>query len=717
MTTGTLSIDIGKEVHCMTPVQNSGFVGSEIFSLIKNVHYKRNFGAGDADNEVQAKFHDVLNTNKEIEAGATLQEESVSVERFVSVLDKRRITKRTEEDGCEWKPPVNVHAETVSSKVDSLISTLRVRFNCERQARKDTTKSTRSQYIFCNSVDAFLRHHEKPKVDIHYSETEGCSPEEGLYSFAVRPSRIKKGRKDTFATPQPNTNVYAVSSNAVIGTRAENCGDEGSNNSTRFINTVSAMQNADASGDVFKHKNTVIWKIPSLFKAPDYIVTPIVKCNNPEDVNSHVISPVDTIRKSESVNGCSITLIKKKIGFAELLPIFCATANPSNPYSLAIVPIYKVQSCLKASGHAVPLMHDYHVPEKNCDYVIQTFPKVTFGNSIPSMLEYHSSDKNYDHTITPSERANIVHAIPLLLEYYSSQQKNGDHVISPFQGVSFSAEIDGSVYKIDILESMTQLKRRICDTAKHYKKPTLVEICGRILRLIPNVPTNEELSGDSVLPIKSLIILGEVYSNIIHITCTFHTLEKAGTEKICEMPVPSQLILTGIKEIYGHALSQIRYMLTAKEYKTFALPQIHMMTLAVDMYGHMLPKIYKVGGYTYKEKNKSVCPVTNRTNLEETHDNDVTPVCKTLIPEESYSHMFPLIYKSESGKVHDYEKGPIDNVSTTGNVSDNVSTTDSRYTTVHEVHAATSDTLIDEYDDDSLFGILSVYCNSEIHSR
>ncbi|XP_053385299.1 uncharacterized protein LOC128550376 [Mercenaria mercenaria] len=712
MSTIQTPLENGKDISCTIPVQSSGLVDSDVLSLKSNVLFDNKVGAGDGYK--LGLF--AANTNKEAEEAA---------ERYISVLDKRRIKRKLEEDGYEWKPSPKPDTENISNKIDSVLSKLKNRFGEEKQARADNIKPSYSQYIFSNSVDAFLRHHEKPQVEIQYSETEGSVQGEGLYTFAVKPSRIRKRRKDTPDTPRGNTNIYAVSPNEVT---------------KRLSNPVSAVQNTGTSGDVLNHMNTVICSIPSAYEASDFTVSLLSKCTSPEKVNSYVIPPNDNILISGTIDSCIAPPTNTMMmTFEELLPIIDLIGTPSNPYFRATVPIYKVQTHTKAFDFAIPswiehhrsvknngfvippferVTADYAIPEmlecdssnRNDDYVKHAFLNVIISHDIPSRTEYHSLHQNDDYGLLPFQKVTIGHGFPSMRQ---SSHENGDHIISPFKRLKLKTKISSSsIYKTNMLANMMQTKRRIYDNSKHpfNKKPKAIEICGHILRLIHSVMADGALYGHSVTPIHNLTVSGGVCDNTIYLTGAFQYIEDSGTEQILELSIHKELSSTEIKEMYRNAPPPVRYMLTAKEHKSYATASVYRMTLAVEIYNQTVRQIYKVTGHTYKERcDKTVSAITRRTTLQTIPD-------KRLVLDKINDHVFHPAYKATSEKGHDYDKIPIDSISVLGNISDSTIKEDSKCHTAHEVHEAVYDTIIEESGDDSPFGILSIYCNSEIHS-
>ena len=122
--------------------------------------------------------------------------------RFVSILEKRRMDRKIEgEMEIVWKPLEKVEDELVARKVENLISKLKNRFSEEKEARKRVMKQNPQYFEFCNSVDAFLRHIEKPKVEIKFSKRESDIQDEGLFSFGVRPVSVKRNTCRKMPTP------------------------------------------------------------------------------------------------------------------------------------------------------------------------------------------------------------------------------------------------------------------------------------------------------------------------------------------------------------------------------------------------------------------------------------------------------------------------------------------------------------------------------------
>ncbi|XP_060557838.1 uncharacterized protein LOC132718212 [Ruditapes philippinarum] len=91
--------------------------------------------------------------------------ESESPKRFTSVLERRRI-KRKEDDeaNIEWSRSEMPDKSAIESRRDYIIENLKNQFKEEKFARRQAPKVSTSYKVFCNSVDAFLRHLENPKV-------------------------------------------------------------------------------------------------------------------------------------------------------------------------------------------------------------------------------------------------------------------------------------------------------------------------------------------------------------------------------------------------------------------------------------------------------------------------------------------------------------------------------------------------------------------------
>ncbi|XP_060600500.1 uncharacterized protein LOC132753946 [Ruditapes philippinarum] len=180
-----LYTDYLKELCCP---KTDGGINSE---LLENAgHLPHTDGAGDGPDISDV----IVDISKVTEEDDSINNDTS--ERFVSVLERRRMMRKLEEEKeIDWKVSGKVDEKEMKSKVESLLSKLKDRFSEEKEARKSIVKPNRSYYNFCNSVDAFLRHIEKPKIDIKYSEVNDDSQGEELYSFGVRPASIGKNRK------------------------------------------------------------------------------------------------------------------------------------------------------------------------------------------------------------------------------------------------------------------------------------------------------------------------------------------------------------------------------------------------------------------------------------------------------------------------------------------------------------------------------------------
>ena len=153
-------------------------------------------GAGDGP----SKSEDQVKADIVDEVQKAMEEDDFHDEkpgRFVSILERRRMDRKIEEEKeIVWKPLEKVEDELVAKKVENLISKLKNRFSEEKEARKRAVKQNPSYFEFCNSVDAFLRHIEKPKVEIKFSERDSDVQVERLFSFGVRPVSVKRSRKN-----------------------------------------------------------------------------------------------------------------------------------------------------------------------------------------------------------------------------------------------------------------------------------------------------------------------------------------------------------------------------------------------------------------------------------------------------------------------------------------------------------------------------------------
>ncbi|XP_060599132.1 uncharacterized protein LOC132752764 [Ruditapes philippinarum] len=130
---------------------------------------------------------------------------SESPKRFSSVLELRRI-KRKEEDeaNIEWSRPEMPDKSAIESRMDNIIENLKKQFKEEKFARRQAPKVSTSYQVFCNSVDAFLRHLENPKVKYPESNRE-------LPGNAVKPDKITSTKQMSVDTPAQTSPVHEES--------------------------------------------------------------------------------------------------------------------------------------------------------------------------------------------------------------------------------------------------------------------------------------------------------------------------------------------------------------------------------------------------------------------------------------------------------------------------------------------------------------------------
>ncbi|XP_060561979.1 uncharacterized protein LOC132721656 [Ruditapes philippinarum] len=131
-----------------------------------------------------------------------IKTESESPHKFTSVLERRRI-KRKEEDeaNIEWSPLEKPDNSAIESRMDNIIENLKKQFKQEKFARRQAPKVSTSYKVFCNSVDAFLRHLENPKVKYQESNRE-------LPGNAVKPDKITSTKQMSVDTPAQDSPVH-----------------------------------------------------------------------------------------------------------------------------------------------------------------------------------------------------------------------------------------------------------------------------------------------------------------------------------------------------------------------------------------------------------------------------------------------------------------------------------------------------------------------------
>lgn len=213
-------------------------------------------------------------------------------ERFLTILERRRLAKKTgEKVKYEWKT-TEPDREAVKSKVSGLIGRLKRQFREEKQSRKQLTENTSNyaRHIWNNSMGTFLRHHEKPKIEIQYSESSNNSSVEGVYTFAVRPSVIRKRQtreKMHFGTVLQN-NVQDTTQWEVLKMQME---VKSHNTTQKLKDDFATPSNKETiSVDVNGHEQLLCNKTPmTLDTFYHHTVTMLNKVNAQENVTGQAV--------------------------------------------------------------------------------------------------------------------------------------------------------------------------------------------------------------------------------------------------------------------------------------------------------------------------------------------------------------------------------------------------------------------------------------------
>ncbi|XP_053383536.1 uncharacterized protein LOC123564786 [Mercenaria mercenaria] len=608
-------------------------------------------GAGDCNTQKLVKLEGVVDTSEDTKADDLSHGGLTVAERFVSILDKRRQKRKVEEDiEVEWKPSIKPDVETVASRVDSLISKLKRQLNEEKQTRSTVVKSNYSQ--FSNGVDAFLRYHEKPRADIQFSEDDGITEGEGLYSFAVRPSKIRKRKKDTFDV-QENSNIFKMAPSEYLGTTPEHSGDE-FKKELKCRNSLSIKQHGDKSGDVFKHDVYLTGSNPTIDEAFN-LSTPLLYKQPPTKAKiRQMLSTTDTIQTAVTVNGCIIQQNKKRLTFQETMPFFNLTVTPPNIYIHAMAS-YKIQPCGAVIGLVNPRRLEYNRCKQICDHAMHSIMRFAisaeiYGRNIPQIYKKSDTTLHPERCIWPQNK---------------SCGKN------------------------------TDMARKVWS----------------IVALLDTISPNEEIYGHTGPPLSNLITQKDVYHNMISLIRAYPKFEKTYTDMICKISLPEMTKFEAI----------IQYTLSAKEDYQLTETTIGDMLVADKMFDRKVHPIYATNRNTDVQKfYRSVSLNLKATFSEDMYDQVVLPIFETPVSREIHDRtVSPISFRTpkEVHLVHDHVIFPINEFHNTGNINDDMETTSSNDSTSDELHdPPMHNTTIHELDDDGPFGIMSVYCNSELHS-
>ncbi|XP_060578617.1 uncharacterized protein LOC132735659 [Ruditapes philippinarum] len=289
-------------------------------------------GAGDGHGGLIKAYKDtteVTSTNRD------------SQERFVSIIEKRKLERRFEEEmEIKWETSERVDEENMASKVDNLLSKLKSRFSEEKEARKYAVKQNRSYYNFCNSVDAFLRHVEKPKVDIKYSERDDVLQGEGVYSFGIRPAAIN--RRNVKASSFESTKIDGVSyTDAVKETTSieeeveKSIDESGNGKGIHELCKVAKESHVASTGNSLPLDKAV--KLPATL--------PSIYQSRNDHANAAPIADDNLLLQATDDSGRNISfatmgnyygLLRSK----ELKPFVCANFTSAKPFPRAVGPGY-----------------------------------------------------------------------------------------------------------------------------------------------------------------------------------------------------------------------------------------------------------------------------------------------------------------------------------------------------------------------------------------
>ena len=197
--------------------------------------------------------------------------------------------KIEEEKEIVWESSVKV--ENVACKVDDVLNKLKIRMTEEKAPRKRAASLNRSYFIFCNSVDAFLRHVEKPKAEIKFTEMNDTEQDEKLYSFSVRGATIRNRKNKAVDTRKQVEDVSTESKKEEIVEENNKIMDICNvDNGKNHVTTISLI-----------HATPNVYKPPLAICSSNYISTfekvsldnkLLMKPNNADDKCCYVIPPV-----------------------------------------------------------------------------------------------------------------------------------------------------------------------------------------------------------------------------------------------------------------------------------------------------------------------------------------------------------------------------------------------------------------------------------------
>ncbi|XP_053393545.1 uncharacterized protein LOC128546113 [Mercenaria mercenaria] len=564
-----------------------------------------------------------------------------STERFLSILDKRRLKRNVEEEAeVEWRPFVKSDAETVAVRVDSLISKLKRQFSEEKQVRMLTLNSSHYQYIFSNSVDSFLRYHEKPKVEIQYSEAGDTLPGEGLYSFAVRPSKIQKRRKDTVDALE-NVHVTTLSPNKLLGSGTEN-------GHGRFEIKVKCSSTLPSKPDDGTFSGTCRNKVYPVIKTPEFNAF-LSKHTAAKDLNSHLLSPDNnTISAFETstVSGVVVLRTNTMLTFWDVLSTTCSIARASLQYFC----LYK-----RVGTPVILLIHEYDRFEKIYSlFVLQCQRQKTladisiqaekYSHTVQSVSKTTPSKEIYGHTVPPA-----CHAFTTTGMAVQTGEMNKN-----------------AVYHVNKVKTFTE---EICINLVFYlitPPGTAIQMTSTPFTLseMPSLPILKGIFGHSLAP-NPYIYVSSIEERCRCVTTSKHNRNIAGY--ICDHTVlpPHNSEVRATTEFQNKATSSF--------FMTATLEKIYRNAVVSSFSLHVSKEIY-----------------------------DPTAICKLASPEQV--HLDNFIPSVKDIPVLEY-------------ICDSALKINYDNPKTNEVQKTSHDTISDASEDDSAFGILSVYCNSEIHSR
>ncbi|XP_045214794.2 uncharacterized protein LOC123564931 [Mercenaria mercenaria] len=269
-----------------------------------------------------------------------------------------------------------------------------------------TVNSSHYQYIFSNSVDSFLRYHEKPKVEIQYSEAEDALPGEGLYSFAVRPSKIQKRRKDT-ADAIKQVHVTTLSPSKLLGPGTEN-GHGRCEIKVKYSSTLPSKPDDGTFSGTCRNKVYPVIKTPAINAF-------LSEHTAAKDLNSHVLSPDNnTISAFGTVSGVVVPRTNTMLTFGDELSTICSIARVSLQYFC----LYK-----SVGSPVIPLIHKYHRFEKICSlFVPQCQRQRTLANISIQAEKYSYTVQSVSKTTLSIEIYG--HTVPSVCQTFTTTVKN-----------------------------------------------------------------------------------------------------------------------------------------------------------------------------------------------------------------------------------------------------------------------------------------------------